>query len=209
MNIPKSILAVSVSLFSTLASASLVVTNNGFIDSSDNLEWLAPSKVTSLSDYNAYVAAGWQVATSSDLSHLTVNWFTYNLHYSAFDQSVFDGFKAIANASSSSCDGITFFCSIGWTHNVGTNGADYGYEFGSIGLISNPEQTAPNIVQQNKLDMTSAFINSTIGSYSLYGWSGGNYDTFMVRAVPIPDAAWFFGSSLMGLAGAIRKRKSV
>ncbi len=207
MNILKIALAVSAPLYSTIASASLVVTNNGFIDTSDNLEWLAPSKVTSFSDYNAYVTAGWQVATSSDLSQLTANFFTYNLHYSAFDRSVFDGFKAIANTTGSVCENA-FFCTSGWYHNVGTGGEDFKYEFGYIGLFSNPAEADPNVVQQYNLNMTSAFINTTIGSYPLYGYSGGNYDTFMVRAVPIPEAAWLFSSGLAGLALAIRKRKS-
>ena len=213
MNILKNILVVSVSFFSSLASASLIVTNNGFIDSSDNLEWLAPSKVASLSDYNAYVAAGWQIATTSDLSHLTANFFTYNLHYSAFDQSVFDGFKAISNTAGPICENA-FFCSGGWYHNVGVDGTDIKYEFGFIGLFSQGPlpglvETDANLVQQYKLDMTSAFITTTLGTYPLYGYSGGNYDTFMVRAVPLPATAWLFGSGMIGLIGFSRKRKAV
>lgn len=208
MNILKILSMVSVGLLSNIASASFVATNNGFIDSAHNLEWLAPSKVTSLADYNAYVADGWQVATLTNLEQITANFFvSNNLNYSTFDQSIFDGFQSMANTSNEACQGVTFFCSSGWYHNVGTNGADYKYEIGFIGLISNPQQADPNFVEQNQLDLASTFAMSTVGSYDLYGAHNNDfYNTFMVRPVPLANTAWLFMSGLIGLTGAARKR---
>ncbi len=65
--------------------------------------------------------------------------------------------------------------------------------------------------------VTTALIQTTAlgaGNYVLEvrgnvtGTSGGSYaGVFNVAAVPVPAAAWLFGTSLIGLAGATRKRK--
>jgi hypothetical protein len=206
MRFIKILIVATITLLSHTVSASLLVTGNGFIDNTHNLEWLAPSKIQSVTDYNTYVNAGWKVATTNDLETiLATPLFTKT--YSAFDQSVFNGFKAISNTSGSIC-GQAFFCSVGWYLNQSTDGQQsFGYELGWIGLFSNPAQTNSNIVEQQKLNIGAAFITSTLGSYPLYGF-GNSFDTFMVRAVPLPSAAWLFGSAIFMVGGRKYKKRS-
>jgi hypothetical protein len=208
MNLMRPALFASLFALSSLSSAALTLTTNGFIDSTTNLEWLTPSLITSFDSYNAYSAAGWQVATMGELNTILTGGYYYsNPSYQSFDSSLFNAFGAIAD-SSGNCDGVqSAYCVKAWVHNVGTNGADLSYEFETIALVSNPAQSNPLLVSQNQLDIGTFAVNSTIGSYPLYGF-GDSYSTFMVKAVPLPSTAWVFLSALSTLVARKLKRRA-
>ena len=115
MNILKIALVVSTTLYSTLASASLIVTNNGFVDTSNHLEWLSPNKVTSLSDYETYVDAGWQVATISDIYRITTNFTTYNMHYAPLISRYLTHSKSLQTTLAMIANALFFAVAVGFT----------------------------------------------------------------------------------------------
>lgn len=51
-------------------------------------------------------------------------------------------------------------------------------------------------------------FNNAAGALSLFGNQAGIFLEGEVYALPVPAAAWLFGSSLLGLAGIGRKRKA-
>lgn len=65
------------------------------------------------------------------------------------------------------------------------------------------------IVAQGHLDLDTlswtAFVVSA-GDGSLQQIAAGTIDEGTISAVPVPAAAWLFGSALLGLAGITRKR---
>jgi len=60
---------------------------------------------------------------------------------------------------------------------------------------------------QSGITLSNAVAINDQGDILAQGTDGHAY--ILVNAVPIPATAWLFGSGLMGLAGAARKRKSV
>ena len=64
-----------------------------------------------------------------------------------------------------------------------------------------PSNDLPTMLDVNRLDLLGAGDYS--GYYNLYE------DPFLLRPVPIPAAAWLFGSGMIGLLGVVRRRKAV
>lgn len=56
----------------------------------------------------------------------------------------------------------------------------------------------------------SAGFNNAVSALTLLGTTSGMFmdGTITVAPVPVPGAAWLFGSAVIGLAGAARKRKT-
>ncbi len=48
------------------------------------------------------------------------------------------------------------------------------------------------------------FVYATTGTVGI--WDSSNFTEFSITAVPVPAAAWLFGSALIGLAGVKRKK---
>ena len=76
---------------------------------------------------------------------------------------------------------------------------------------------APGYVSEAALDGTATYAAATFAGLGLtpgtYEWtwgSGASADslTLNVGAVPIPAAAWLFGSGLLGLIGVARRKKA-
>lgn len=66
-------------------------------------------------------------------------------------------------------------------------------------------------------DATDTITEASFTSYYSYfdgfdagfGYMKGNWQEFTVTAVPVPAAAWLFGSGLLGLAGIARRKTAV
>lgn len=56
------------------------------------------------------------------------------------------------------------------------------------------------------LVVLSPSFNNAVGTFTLFGQSVGVFMEGSVAPVPVPAAAWLFGSALLGLAGLKRKR---
>lgn len=81
----------------------------------------------------------------------------------------------------------------------GGGGGVYFGDSGNISLSINYDITLP------QLEFTDFFVRYQSIMGSQYGDSGVGYGT---AAVPVPAAAWFMGSALVGLAGIGRSRKA-
>lgn len=139
------------------------------------------------------------------------------------------------------CDCATYEGSYSWY----PTGGDFGYtkiamadgsDFNDIGFYSSSGGFPSLILFDLLLDGSSVFTGSTSvtnDSFYYIGFSGGGFDTVLVRdnwgggsfysgtengltldaietsAVPIPTAVWLFGSGLIGLIGISRCKKVV
>lgn len=74
---------------------------------------------------------------------------------------------------------------------------------GSMNLISNGN-VIPNLIDLSVL----GFIDQLVIS-SAIDPAGLGYDNFSFNAVPVPAAAWLFGSGLLGLVGIARRKARV
>jgi len=64
---------------------------------------------------------------------------------------------------------------------------------------------APNTNNAWNFNTNFGYQEDRIKSSSFYGWAVRSGD---VSAVPVPAAAWLFGSGLIGLLGVARQRRS-
>jgi len=83
----------------------------------------------------------------------------------------------------------------------------------SILVDFNATDTASSLLVSEVLGQTDEFnFNNIVGTEFLF-WADGNSDSFRidtleVSAVPIPAAAWLFGSAILGLVGFSRRKRA-
>ncbi len=100
--------------------------------------------------------------------------------------------------------------------NVGFGSVAFnGYHFfdtnGTIDDFTSVTVTSQNIIGQDRINFSADDIWINMSGLSLYG-SNGFLDldfttSASVSTVPVPAAAWLFGSGLLGLAGLARRKK--
>ena len=71
---------------------------------------------------------------------------------------------------------------------------------------------SPIVIGMPGFDTGFGLGENAVGELNLFGFSADTYMggtlTMEVAAVPVPAAAWLFGSAIVGLAGIGRKRKA-
>ena len=80
---------------------------------------------------------------------------------------------------------------------------------GTVALGTNPSGTLP-LITDTTVDLTNGDIG--IGGSPMeagpFGGYNANFDMTTLTVVPIPAAAWLFGSGLLGLVGIARRRRN-
>jgi peptidyl-prolyl cis-trans isomerase A (cyclophilin A) len=101
-----------------------------------------------------------------------------------------------------------------WFINLADNSANLDFQNGGFtvfGQVSiNGMQVIDAIAALQRVNAGSPFDSlPLVNPYdSASGWQATNFVTVnSVAAVPLPAAAWLFGSGLIGLVGVVRKRK--
>jgi len=104
----------------------------------------------------------------------------------------------------------------GWTVNSGSLACA---DVASSGCVGGGGVGAASTPETVDLDATIAFSSLTVGGVGTFEsvvevFAGGPVETTLIEmtivsaAVPVPAAAWLFGSGLLGLAGVARKRRA-
>lgn len=135
---------------------------------------------------------------------------TMNLSGSASDAGVLFNAGTICVTAVAACD--TGLIDVAVSNVSFEAGAAWGF-FTATGLQLDGTQTAPvyTVAQPGLASTAGPF--AAAGAASLLGndagiFLGGDLTFTEAPAVPVPAAAWLFGSGLVGLAGVARRRKS-
>lgn len=174
-------------LMSGSANASLVnLTVNGTVDAATNWGGLTAGDAITADltlDTASYTGIGVETFTFTGGNTLAITAGSFS-----FDQSM----DSALNASVSFNNGVMFDLNFGAL--FGVNGAPE--EFDSFGL---------NVLADRSVT-TGNGKNAVTTDYSLVAhWDAA---TLELAAVPVPAAAWLFGSGLLGLAGVARRKSA-
>lgn len=229
MKMQKVIFLLASSIASLAAHAEIIDLGSITRDTNTGLEWLDVTETVNLS-YNQVTAQmgsggtyeGWRYATAAEFDQL-VSSFGYsavkkNCQYGVgyCDTLLSGDNQSIENFIRTLGDTLNlFYDSNNTAYDVSSNGA--GYTFGILGTSF----SGSNITRASVADFEAVY-RATQAPYSDSPDSVQTaYDvtrnkdyaskidgSFLVRpsAVPVPAAAWLFGSGLLGLAGLSRKR---
>lgn len=135
---------------------------------------------------------------------LTVQTTEHDLiYYSGFADPVFDLVIGKTNIYNGTFDGVTFTPTSGWLTNVSC--FDNFTQAACAGLL--PLDTLyPFLAISGQISVSGGGVLE--GSFPTVD-NGVNYlTTTFTPSVPVPAAAWLFGSGLLGLAGVRRKSKA-
>ena len=227
------LLALPLSAFASFVQLNANIQDHGVFtrDLTTGLDWLDVTETRGLS-YNQVAAqlgaggayAGYRYATMAELDQLIIN-FGYtavnqNCSYTALHcdsnipgdsliienmiRTLGDTYDASIDESNSNLDASPF--GAGYTIGIlGSQIRSTGYY--DLALIYDVE-----LVYRNGGSPHSDYDDRVLTSYSNvhpdFASSGRNRGSFLVApsAVPIPTAAWLFGSALIGLVGIKRKK---
>ena len=232
----KKITLVTSLLLSLNASAALYDRGNGMIyDSDQNITWLQDANYAATSGYAAQHAGG-SGASSFDISpDGLMGWdaataWADQLVYEGFSDWRLPSAGLIANPNPQSEDPLSFDGSTNRGYN--NTRSEIGHLFldlGNVPICSTAGScdqsdhgfihTGPFLNVQNYIYWESeqsgpagawvflpeiGFQIATSASIDAYAWAVRDGD---VAAVPVPAAGWLFGSGMIGLIGAARRRK--
>lgn len=150
------------------------------------------------------VTANGNQALNGDLAGITL---TMNLSGTASDAGVLFDSGTVCVTSAIACDLGLIDVSV--TNVSFLPGVSWGF-FTTTGLQLDGTQTAPEYTVAQPGLASTAGPYAAAGAATLLGNDAGIFisgDIHLV-SVPVPAAAWLFGSGLIGLAGMGRKRKA-
>jgi len=196
-------LVLSSSVNAALISTDLNVVGDGLVtlDTDTGLRWLD----LSITDNQTYVDAlasnpAWSYATNSQVESLFATLFPGYVETSANHLSVHDNitdtqYQQVINFSN--LFGFT------GTYNGGLySGGLYSDEDGILRMMGSLHDSSRTIVYGDEFRSNFEYSRSTSGN--------SNFGVYLVQTsvVPVPAAAWLFGSGLIGLAGYARRKKA-
>lgn len=221
----KQTLALTGLLLSLSASAAIISVDSSFgvdtitRDTGTGLDWLDVTETQWLS-YNQVIAQmgaggayeGWRYATTAELDQLITNFgyvslmagpCPYGNKYCDRGEGLYDDNLIVEQMIHMLGDMVSEYepaGSIGYSYGILADtpySNDYQYEYVGLGIIGDYERRSSDLADQ---------IDTTHG-YMTYDRAEGHIGSFLVQTttVPIPTAAWLFGSALIGLAGIKRK----
>ncbi len=144
---------------------------------------VGPSAVSNYAYANSYNYGSFEV-TGQGLALITLDW---HLSLTGTLGDVNDYSYAIASLSGNFSDNV-------WNSGSAFSSPDY-YSFNSGDVTTNGTFT---------LAIFSNGVNTTTGGLSAYAYT---YSYSPVSQVPVPMAAWLFGSGLLGLMGVSRRKQ--
>jgi hypothetical protein len=214
------VIAVAFSALVTNAQAALYDRGNGMIyDSAQNITWLQDADYAETSGALSDGTMGWDIATTwaTNLNYMGITgWRLPSAKLIGQDTFSDDGSTDVGYNNTRSEIGHLFF-ELG---NVGCCDPNYGLqnsEFVDAGSGLNVSfinvtnyvywETEAYATDSSKAWVFRAYSgiqahDPKIGGY--YAWAVHDGD---VAAVPVPAAAWLFGSGLLGLVGAARRKR--
>ncbi len=208
---PNKALALIGLTLSLSANAAIIDMDTITRDTDSGLDWLDLSETTGRSAYDISNSLGegqefegWRFATSTEVSTLWANLgLSYNLDFPYYFSS-YSTFKTAVNLLGNTYEGYT------------QSGYDYEGVVGWTGTITQDLGDGVNLYQQRAGLYLPIQNGNTSDSLWVFQESAGShwYNTrpyigsYLVQqsAVPVPSAAWLFGSALIGLAGIKRKK---
>ena len=204
MNILKTAIIASTLVLSTGVNAALIDDVGSFTDDITGLVWGDMYRTDGLS-YNQVLASmqtgganeGYRVATASEVLEL----------YNAYIPTELSTSSIGVNVGPETGVAAIFFDFFGPTH-VGYEGlSDERYILGHTSDFRSENMNYHLTIQL----FEDAFGGDIFFSYNtssiLENVSHENFGTYIVSAVPVPAAAWLFGSGLIGLVGFARRKK--
>ncbi len=199
-NISAGLIALS---FATASDAALVSRLGGlaYYDTVADLTWLADANAAQTSGYDTDGHMTWQVANDW-AAGLTVGgvsgWRLADTLASCDTQSSGGGSNCIGSEL-----GDLFYNALGNTAGSLTSTGPFS-NIKSFVYWSATEY-APNTINAWRFNMSNGFQTNSNKNDSFIGWAVQSGD---VSAVPVPAAAWLFGSGLLGLVGVARRKNA-
>jgi hypothetical protein len=188
------------------ANATIVDLGNITRDTSTGLDWLDLTETNgrSYTDISNKLGAeqefaGWRYATGQEVQDLWVNF----------------GLTEGTNLSISTADTNQYASFINAVNHLGNTHNEYNtvFDYGSVGFTAakvngnNSLRYVRGMFHSGTSANTTAFGVSSAGSEVVGVLHTGSY-LVAPSSVPVPAAAWLFGSALVGLAGIKRKKGS-
>ena len=186
---------------SLTANAAIVDMGNITRDTATGLDWLDLTETNgrSFNDISSKLGAsqefdGWRYATADEVQTLWNNLGMPSGTYDSVQQTDIQQYQDFITASNLLGSTYNQYNSVVFDYGMSgmsenSNGSGQRYLFGMTHYIGNTNTST---------------INRAVDESRVAGWSG----SYLVQpaAVPVPAAAWLFGSALVGLAGIGRKR---
>jgi len=178
-------------------------------DTSSGLDWLDLT-VTNGMSYNTVSLElisggsleGWRYATNTEVTSLWSNWgldFVEDTFITipGLDPAVYSATDIIGDTFNNSFSGFTVGA-VGMTSDLNPVNSDYKFIMGVYHVDHHPTQQLTAYMGGSINDTVHIDVaNPMQGSYLV-----------QVSSVPVPAAAWLFGSGLIGLVGFARRKKA-
>ena len=169
-------------------------------DTETGLEWLDLSETLGQSinnvrgGYGGYIDLGFRYATTDEVRAL----------YEHAPISSFD------NAIPGNWGGVNNLLILMGPTGGSWNGYIFAEGFAGIGEPGADRAYVPGIYRHGPTESQGAGVlfPGPVDTFDAIEGAVGSAGSYLVRAVPLPAAAWLFGSGLLGLIGVARRRKA-
>ena len=224
MGIKSKLFIISLLVISTSANAALIERLGGlaYYDDVANLTWLADANYAMTGGYDADGAMTWDQAMTW-VSGLNVGGVTgwrlpdtidVGNDGTTFGSNICQGVDAGYNITTHSELSNMFYNVLGNLAQYDTScNPQAGYGLSNVGPFSNLQsyywsatEYATNPSHAWGFNMINGVQGDDLKTSSLYAWAVYSGDVG-VSAVPVPAAAWLFGSGLLGLIGVARRKQ--